>query len=87
MYCCCPAKVFLQTEDHMKTCTYSSDGVQERGAVEEQAWVTEMAKAGQVAGALTPLSAWCQLPAQQLRFRGRGSSAGKKNQSDFTVHG
>ena len=37
-------QVFLQTEDHMKTllemktCTYSSDGVQERGAVEEQAW-------------------------------------------------
>ena len=64
-------QVFLQTEDHMKTllemktCTYSSDGVQERGAVEEQAWVTEMAEAGQVAGALTPLSAWCQLPAQQ----------------------
>jgi len=57
--------VFLQTEDHMKTCTYSSDGVQERGAVEEQDWVTEMAEAGQVAGALTPLSAWCQLPAQQ----------------------
>jgi len=64
-------QVFLQTEDHMKTllemktCTYSSDGVQERGPVQEQAWVTEMAEAGQVAGALTPLSAWCQLPAQQ----------------------
>jgi len=63
-------QVFLQTEDHMKTllemktCTYSSDGVQERGPVQEQAWVTEMAEAGQVAGALTPLSAWCQLPAQ-----------------------
>ena len=70
-------QVFLQTEDHMKTllemktCTYSSDGVQERGAVEEQAWVTEMAEAGQVAGALTPLSAWCQLPAQQRDSEGQ----------------